>query len=78
MNVFRKIKLEITIVLLVILGIAAFFIYGKVLEVQQLRQQEEKTRANIEALLDIKGELERMNCMLANENDPDRKAKCAN
>ncbi len=74
MNIFKKIKYEITLFFLVILAIIAFFIYGRVLEVQQLQVQTEVNNKVIESLEGIEKELAKGNCIALASSDEEREA----
>lgn len=56
---FRKLKIEITVFLLVIVGIIGFFVYGRVREVQSINLVE----AQLEVLKGIEHQLEISNCI---------------
>lgn len=60
---FRKLKIQITIIMLIILAIIGFFVVGKILEVKSLSQESEVNTAVIENLQDIKNQLIIQNCI---------------
>ncbi len=83
---FRKLKFELTLLVLVILAIAGFFIYGKIREVQSIDFIEASTEANIEStanskeilkvLEGIEGELRMGNCLTKAQGDEEKMAEC--
>lgn len=82
----RKLKFELSLLVLVILGIAGFFIYGKVREVQSIDFIEASTEASIkmsisnqemvEVLKGIKEELRMSNCLTKAQGDELKIAEC--
>lgn len=53
MNIFRKIKYEIIFLVLVVLAIISFFIYGKVLEVYSFTDVKSASEATVETSTEI-------------------------
>ena len=69
---FKKLKLEITIVLIVILLIVAFFIYAKVVNVMSaadLKAQTISSQEISETLSGINSKLHMNNCLIAANGD---------
>jgi len=81
MSFLKKIKLEITIVLVVILAIIAFFVYAKVVSVQTASQIKEQTQISnqiAEELSGINSKLHMNNCLVAANGIQERIDECVN
>lgn len=53
MNIFRKLKYEVMILVLIVLGIICFFVYGKVLEVYSFTDVKNASKATVETSTEI-------------------------
>lgn len=72
MGFFKKLKIEITIVLIVILALVGFFVYAKVVAVQSagdLKAQAISTQEIAETLDGINLKLHMNNCLIAANGD---------
>ncbi|MFC1600088.1 hypothetical protein ACFL3T_03615 [Patescibacteria group bacterium] len=78
---FKKLKLEITVVLILILAIVAFFIYAKVVNVMtaaEIKAQTEISEQISESLSGINSKLHMNNCLIAANGDQTKIDGCVN
>lgn len=85
MNIFRKLKYELMFLVLLVLAIIGFFIYGKVLEVYSFTDVKNASQATVETssevgeikevLTNIEEQLEIQNCIMVAE-DQEAKEAC--
>lgn len=84
MNVFRKIKYEVIFLVLIVLAVIGFFIYGKVLEVYSFTDVKNTSEATVETsngvadINEMLGKMEKQlmiqNCISVADNQESKEA----